>query len=359
MFKIFVVWHLGLFLLGIWGSIIFEKIPNGAIRALSLDESFSYIESLLQWDGGHYLTIAKFGYQNSSDFAFFPLYPLAIKALSGVIGNQIFWGIFISNISFFIFLLLIFKTLSKKYSKKIGFNVYITYLLFPTAFFTTAYYSESLFLLLAFASIYAIDNKKYFLSSMLINLSSLTRMVGSLLIVSFFYKYFTSYSGRIHVDRKIIYPILSVYGITLYAFYLFINAGNPLQFSSVQTLWGREVVDPISTILSYVWTFLFELKNPIDYLDFLLTVSFLVILIWGIHKISPQLWIFSILSILIPASSGTLTSMPRYLLSSIGAFIIIGIYLEEKPFLKKPFWAICLILQIILYVRFLNGYWVA
>lgn len=359
MFKIFIAWHLGLFLLGIWGSIIFQKIPGGAINPLSQNKGFSYIETLLQWDGGHYLTIAKFGYQNSSDFAFFPLYPLTIKSLSTLVGNQIFWGLFISNISFFIFLLLIFHTISKKYSKKIGFNVFITYLLFPTAFFTTAFYSESMFLLLAFVSIYAIDNKKYLLSAIFISLSSLTRMVGSLLIVSFFYNYLSSNRGQIHLDRKIIYLVLSASGIMIYAFYLFMTAGNPLQFSAVQTLWGREVVDPISTILSYIWTFLYEFKNPIDYLDFLLTVSFLVILCLGIRKISPPLWIFSTLVVLIPASSGTLTSMPRYLLTSIGAFIIIGIYLEEKPFLKKPFWAISLILQIILYVRFLNGYWVA
>lgn len=359
MFKIFISWHLGLFLLGIWGSIVFQKIPGGGINPLSQNKGFSYIETLLQWDGGYYLSIAKFGYQNSSDFAFFPLYPLLIKTLSNLVGNHIFWGLVISNISFLTFLLFIFHTISKKYSKKIGFNVFITYLLFPTAFFTTAYYSESLFLLLAFTAIYAIENKKHFLAAIFISLSSLTRMLGAFLIVSFFYKYFTSNSGRVLVDRKIIYPLLSACGIVLYTFYLFTISGNPLQFSSVQALWGREVVDPISIILSYIWTFLYEFKNPIDYLDFLLTISFLVILVIGIRKISPSLWIFSILTILIPAASGTLTSMPRYLLTSIGAFIIIGIYLEEKPFLQKPFWVISLILQIILYVRFLNGYWVA
>lgn len=410
MFKIFAIWRLGLFLLGIWGSVLFQNIPNGVIMPQGQYENFDYIKSLLQWDGGHYSNIAKFGYQITSDFAFFPLYPLLIKSLSAFMGDEIFWGLFVSNVSFFVFLLLLFKTSSKKYSKKIAFNVFATYLFFPTTFFTTAFYSESLLLLMALASIYTIDNKKYLLSAIFISLSSLTRMVGSLLIVSFFYiilaknfgihnedegkddtyfdsrrlrtkgfqqsdvnlkrqnsrlkarevyKYLSSNPGRIHLDRKIIYPILSASGIMIYSFYLFMSAGNPLQFSAVQTLWGREVVDPISTILFYIWTFLYEFKNPIDYLDLLLTVSFLVILCLGIRKISPPLWIFSTLAILIPVSSGTLTSMPRYALASIGAFIIIGIYLEDKPLLKIPFWTISLILQIILYVRFLNGFWVA
>lgn len=359
MFKIFAIWRIGLFLLGVWGSILFQNIPSGLTLPQVQHESTDYIKALLQWDGGHYLSIAKFGYQFTSDFAFFPLYPLAIKILSSLKGDEIFWGLFISNGSFLAFLLLLYNTISKKYSKKIAFNVFTTYLFFPTSFFATAFYSESLFLLLALVSIIAIDNKKNLLAAIFISLASLTRLVGSFLIISFFYKNLFSKNRTVRLKKRVIYPILSASGIALYALYLLLTVGNPFKFSSVQAIWGRETVDPLSTILSYIWTFLFELKNPIDYLDLLVTVSFLAILFLGIRRISPHLWIFSTLAILIPASSGTLTSMPRYALSAIGAFIILGIYLEEKPFLKIPFWTISLVLQIILYSRYLRGFWVA
>lgn len=373
-FKIFILWRLGLFVLSIWGLMAAQIVPNGISGLFSPEFVSIYLQSQLQWDGGHYLSIAKFGYLFASDFAFFPLYPLIIKTLTIIIGNEIFWGLLISNLSFFLFLVTIYKLNSKKYSKKVAFNVLVTYLFFPTAFFTTAYYSESLFLLLVSLFLHSIENKKYLLAAIFISLSSLARMIGSFLIISFFYKFIlsektTGFVPRVSISsagyknitssKKIIYPILSTIGIIIYGAFLFNIVGNPFEFNSVQALWGRQITDPITVLLSYSWSYLVELKSPIDYLDYFLTLVFLTILFLGRYKISSSLWIFSVFAILIPVSSGTLTSMPRYLLSSIGVFVIIGKILEEKPFLKKPVWAISLFLQIILYVRFLSGYWVA
>lgn len=335
-------------------------MPNGLSGLFSPEFGSIYVQSQVQWDGGHYLSIAKFGYLFASDFAFYPLYPLIVKSLTAIIGNEIFWGLLISNLSFYFFLVIIYKLSSFKYSKKVAFNVFVTYLFFPTAFFTTVYYSESLFLLLAALSLYALDKKKYLMSAIFISFSSLTRMIGSFLIISFFYKIIVA-DGLKQTFKNInlVYPGLSAAGIIIYAVFQFTAAGNPFEFNSVQTLWGRQVTDPITVLLSHTSSLLFELKPATDYLDYFITLLFLAILILGRKKIQSSLWIFSILTILTPLSSGTLTSMPRYVLSSIGAFIIMGIYLEDKPFLKKPFWGMSLILQIILYVRFLNGYWVA
>lgn len=356
-FKIFIFWRLGLFLISALGLTLFQ---NAGLIPLASSNPSSYLDSLLQWDGGHYLEIAKFGYLNPSDFAFFPLYPFLIRFFSSFLGNEIFWGLLISNTAFLIFLQLFYNSLSQKYSSKIAFNSTILYLLFPTTFFTTTFYSESLFLLLAYLSFWAMDNKKYLLAALTINLSSLTRLLGAALVISFFYKYFALLkSQKLSLNFKILLPFFSALGIIIYSSYLLFVAGNFLKFASVQALWGREIVDPITTILSYFWTFMFEIKPPMDYLDFTFTIAFLLVLILGRRKISSSLWIFSMLAILIPASSGTLTSTPRYLLSSIGAFIIVGKYLEEKPVLKKPVWAISLTLQIILYIRFLGGFWVA
>lgn len=358
--KIFILWRFGLLILSIWALLAIQKVPIGISGLFSPEFGSIYVQSQVQWDGGHYLSIAKFGYLFASDFAFFPLYPLIVKSLTAIIGNEIFWGLLISNLSFYFFLVIIYKLLSFKYSKKVAFNVFVTYLFFPTAFFTTVYYSESLFLLLAALSLYALDKKKYLISAIFISFLSLTRIIGSFLIISFFYKYISEVGLNQSLKNKnLILPSLSTAGIIIYTLFLYTAVGNPLEFNSVQALWGRQVTDPITVSLSHSRSLLFESKSAIDYLDYFITLLFLTILILGRNKIQSSLWIFSILTILIPMSSGTLTSMPRYVLSSVGAFIIMGIYLEYKPFLKKPFWGMSLILQIILYVRFLNGYWVA
>lgn len=357
--KIFLLWRIGLLILSMWALLVIQKEPIGLSGLFSLEKDSKYVQSQIQWDGGHYLSIAKFGYLFASDFAFFPLYPLIIRSLTAIIGNEIFWGLLISNLSFFLFLNIINKFLTAKYSRKIAFNVFVTYLFFPSAFFATVFYSESLYLLFVSMFWYSINKKKYLLSAIFISLSSFTRVIGSFLIISFFYNYLNTKSSQINTYKNIIYPFLSATGIIIYMAYLFVAVGNPFQFHSVQALWGRQVTDPITVILSYTWSYFSGLRPPVDYLDYFLSLLFLLILILGRKKIQSSLWIFSILTILIPISTGTLTGMPRYLLSSIGAFIIAGNFLEEKPFLKKPVWAMSLVLQIILYIRFLNGFWVA
>lgn len=359
--KIFIYWRVGLLLLTYFGTLIYPKVLNIGPQAEGLEKNVSYLGSLVQWDGGHYLNIAKFGYQISEETAFFPLYPLFIKFLSLLYKNEFFWGLVISNVSLLIFLYLFFKVVKKRYSKNIAFNSLVSFIFFPTAFFTTVYYSESLFLLMVIAAFYFMENKKLYLAALFVNLASFTRLVGAGLIVSVFYKYFQSIDFQVKkINVKIVYPLLSTFGILGYCLYLLSKTGDPLNFLNVQTIWGRSVSDPISTLLSYIWTFLSGDVRPFtDYLDLSLTAAFLAILVTGVKKIPSSWWIFSILVILIPASSGTLTSMPRYLIASIGTFVVIGKFLEEKPYLRIPFWTLSILLQIILYIRFLNGYWVS
>lgn len=360
-YKLFIFWRLGLLFITLIGSLIFSKIANGGPGTLASEKSFNYWNSLLQWDGGHYLAIAEFGYQDPQNYAFFPLYPLIIKTLSLVFENQVFWGLFISNLALLLFLVCLFNIIKKKYSPVIAFNTIVSFLVFPTAFFTTTFYTESLFLLLVAISFYSIERKFFLLTAFSVSLASLTRPVGVTLTISVFYRYLSIIKFNLKkINAKIIYPILSFSGISLYCLFLFTTTKDPIKFLGVQTSWGRFVSDPVTTIFFYYWTFLTSGIRPfMDYFDFSLTISFLIILAYGAKKIPSSLWIFSILVILIPASTGTLTSMPRYLLSSLGTFVIIGQLLQKNPQLKIPYWTLSLLLQIFLYIRFLNGYWVA
>lgn len=359
--KIFIYWRAGLLLLTYFGTLIYPKVLNIGFPAEGFEKNLNYLESLVQWDGGHYLSIAKYGYQISEETAFFPLYPLFIKFLSLLYKNEFFWGLIVSNASLLIFLYFFFKIVKKKCSWSVAYNTLISFLVFPTAFFTTIYYSESLFLLMVILTFYFLESKKFHLSALFISLAGLTRIVGAGLILSIFYKYFSSIDFRVKkINVKIIYPLLSTFGILGYCLYLLSKTGDPFSFLNVQTMWGRSVSDPMSTLLSYIWTFLSGDARPFtDYLDFFLTAAFLAILITGVKKIPSSWWIFSMLVILIPASSGTLTSMPRYLIASIGTFVVIGKFLDTNPHLKIPLWSSSIILQIILYIRFLNGYWVS
>ncbi|MBI2327516.1 hypothetical protein HYU92_04320 [Candidatus Curtissbacteria bacterium] len=361
-FKIFAFWRIGLFLVTFLGSLALPKIDNGGFGSIGPSRQYNYWLSLAQWDGGHYFQIAKDGYIFISDYAFFPLYPALINLAKILfLDNLMITGLVASNVAFLLFLLIFFEMVKKKYSREVAISTIATFVTFPTTFFAVSYYSESLFLLLTVITFYFLSSKKFLLAALATSLANLTRLVGAALIVAVFYSYFSSFQMSLKaINRKIILAIPALFGLVIYSLYLFSKLNDPFKYLTSQTFWQRSISDPISTITSYIWATLVGEARPFnDYFDLFLTLSFLIILIAGVKKISSSLWIFSMLVILIPASTGTLTSMPRYLLSSLGVFIIVGSYLTLWPRLKIALWAISLAVQAILATRFITGYWVA
>src|SRR3989344_817074 len=347
-FSIFLFWRISLFLVTALGSLALEKVDNGAMGSIGQARDFNYWASWAQWDGGHYYQIASKGYAILEDYAFFPLYPFLTKATSVIFfNNLLLTGLVISNLMFFLFLLILYKYVKRKYNHKVAVSTLGVYLAFPTSFFAVSFYSESLFLALAIAVFYFLHSKKFLLGALCISLSSVTRLVGIALAISIFYSYFSSIRRNLpKIDSKILHIIPTVFGFSAYSLFLFTKSGDPFKYLTSQSLWERSITDPISTILSYIWTIITRQSRPInDYFDLLATLFFLIVLAVGAKKISASLWIFSMLVILIPASTGTLTSMPRYVLASLGAFVILGQLLEENPHLKLPLWATSLFLQ--------------
>ena len=360
--RIFIFWRIGLFIATFLGSLALPRLQNSGLGAVGPDNSFNYWASWAQWDGGHYYQIAQNGYSSQGDYAFFPLYPLLVKFVSTFTGhNSLFAGLLVSNISLLIFCQLFFKYLKKRYSPNVALNSVLTLLFFPTSFYLAAYYSESLFLLLTIITFLNIYKKNFLLAGIFSGLSSLTRVVGITLVVSSAYSYASSifFSVR-NINWKVIYPLLGLSGLFIYGSTLFLSGNNPFEFLISQSLWSREITDPISTVFSYAFSFLTGQNRPInDYFDFLTSILFMAVLIINSRKIPSSLWIFSILVILIPASSTTLTSMPRYVLSSLGAFLIFGDFLTKHQSIKIVIWSVSLFAQVCLATLFVNGHWIA
>ena len=151
---IFIIWRLNLELLNFLGRFI-------------LPEKNSFFGTIpwANFDGVHYLSIAKSGYFQYEQ-AFFPLYPLLIRFLAPLFGgNFVISGFIISNLSLLFSLFIFWKLIGldelKLNSEKRKW-VLIFFLFFPTAFFFGSLYTESLFLLLILGSFYFLYKKKIF-----------------------------------------------------------------------------------------------------------------------------------------------------------------------------------------------------
>lgn len=360
--SLFLIWRIGLFLVTYLGASTFPLVENGGIGAANASQEFDFFKSWAQWDGGYYYNIAQYGFTGDKDFAFFPLYPILIHYLAKLlIGNYLLSGLLISNLSSFLVFLLFYRLVKIQYSKKTAFYTLITLITFPTSFYLVAYYSESLFLLFLIMLFLFLKNKNYYLSSLAISLLSITRITGVFALISAIYSYLAKKDFKFQlVDRNLFFIILAPITLVIYSLFLFKNYHDPLKFLTIESLWKRSVMDPISTFSSYIFPMLTFQKRPInDYFDLGISLLFLITLIIGRKKIPSSWWIFSMFAILIPASSGTLTSMPRYLITCFGAFILYGKFLQDKKNLSIFVWLTGLTLQAFLAVLFLSGRWVA
>ena len=313
------------------------------------------------WDGGHFINIAKNGYVNSQDLVFAPLYPTLIRVVNKLFKNEVISALALASSFFILYILSLQKFLKKYYSNEVVFCSIITFILFPTTFFAISAYSESLFLLLLILFFYFLKRENYFTASILATFAIFTRFIGIFLLVPLVYYYFAKINFNLKkINKNLIILLIPTLALTLFTINLRAKGIDLATYPYYQQSWGRFFVDPVSSIFSYLWPIItFEGITLAQFMDLFVTVLFLSVLIFNATKLPTSIWIFSMLTILIPASTGTLTSMPRFALSALGFFIIAGNFLANKRRLRLVFWSFLLTLQVILASLFINDFWVA
>lgn len=131
----FISWRLFLFLIAFLAKFLFP-LRKGFLGGG--DEFYFKLPWIYGWanfDGVHYLSIAKRSYAQYEQ-AFFPLYPLLIRFFARFLGtnfNSYFLvGFFLSNICFLFSLYFFYQLVLNNFGKKIAQNSLIFLLLFPT-----------------------------------------------------------------------------------------------------------------------------------------------------------------------------------------------------------------------------------
>lgn len=184
----FLGWRLALILITFFGLsfIPFYETPGNLEWSNSSTE---YWARWANWDGGHFRSIAEFGYKENQ-VVFFPLYPILIKTFSFFGFNFLWSGLLVSNMCGILALYFLYKLVLLDYSREIAQKVIFLLLAFPTAFYLAAVYSESLFLLLVTSSFYFARKKRWLISLSLAGLASATRLAGIFVILAIAVEYY-------------------------------------------------------------------------------------------------------------------------------------------------------------------------
>ncbi len=204
-----------------------------------------------RWDARSYLSIATQGYQFRETFtgegsfiAFMPLFPLLIRAIHIVTSLPIeIVGYAIACLAGAGAVCLLYSYLrSFDYSHGVALGAVSLLCFFPSAVFLGAIYTESLFLLFAIGTLYALRKKYYALATGLTALSLVTRMTGIVLVPILAYYLW-------HHKKSIVYVMLSlaVAAIPMLLFLAFQwdNFGTPFAFLKAQGAnWHHHAVWP-------------------------------------------------------------------------------------------------------------------
>lgn len=372
-----------LFYFSIWRISLFLVALIAPFVILEFGARFPYYEEILmssglpQWiwgfgnfDGVHYLTIAQNGYFAQFTQAFFPLYPLIISIFS-FNGSFLISAIILSNILFLIALFLLYKLFQMDYSNEISLRAVLLLLAFPTSFYFGSVYSESLFLLLIVLSLITVRSNNFLAGGMSAALASATRIYGVLLTPVLLMEAFLERkkeNGKVKrwdFLRTIMGILIAPLGLIAYMVFLKIQYGDALYFLSAQPAFGAERTDvPFVLLPQVVFRYLKILFTvpPESYAFFTavselaFTGTFLVLLIFSYKHIRKSYWVFSLLAFFLPTLTGTLSSMPRYVLVCFLLFPYI-VKVLGKSFKFAVIFMI--LLQIIFLALFIQGYWIA
>ena len=319
-----------------------------------------------QWDSPHYLYIAGHWYQNFGDEAnfivFLPVYPILIKIFSFIFSDYKISALILSNTCFILAEYFFYKLLRLDYDEKFSAFVTILVSIFPTSYFFSSAYPESIFFLLFCLSAYYIRQHDFFKSSISAGVASLTRPFGVM-----FLPMLITESLVQKIKFKKIIEITAIV-TTFYFIYLLINYfiyGNPLAFQTIlSNHWGKTFSPPWVGIINS-WKVAIQGTTWDSYKIFVgfweaifSTLAWLVVpfMFFGKTKIRLSYAVYYFFGVLLFTSTSFLLSSPRYILSLPPFFIVFARILKPK-FAKIVWIGVSVVLLFYLTGLFSRGQW--
>jgi Gpi18-like mannosyltransferase len=277
--------------------------------------------------------------------------------------------VLISNAALLFAMILLYKLVKSEFGQVIAQRSVWYILIFPTSFFGSAIYSESLFLLGAIGALY-LARKGYWESAMLTGiLTALTRFLGillaPLLLVEWFIQRRNLPSEQRPPKKALLAGLLVPLGTLIYMYYLKIVFDDPLAFAHASTVWGRQPQSPFITLADLIqkptegWLAgLLAGHIQLDnWFDLLTVLFFLILALMLLHQRRWSEGIFVLIGSLLPFSSGLLMSQRRYMWVLFPAFILLA-RLGEKEWTNRTLELIFIIFLGIFTAMYANGYWV-
>jgi hypothetical protein len=355
------------FWLGATVTLLWQPITAPATQLPDLDlpvfrtydaRSELVFNTFSQWDAGWYLSIAQDGYRSEQASAFFPLYPLTVRALAVVTRSPVVAGVLISLVAAGVAAVLLAR-LARPLLGDEGARDTVLYLaLYPLAFVFTAAYPEGLFLALSLGAFLAAMRGQALVAAVLGALAVATRPVGLALLPALAYLLWRRGEEKTAVAARLAPLALLPAALGAYSLYLHSRLGDALAFVHAQgTFWARHTaaLGPVGGL----WEALAEAyhgtaqvvlhlhridevdRNWPDNIGTLNAVHFALLLAalaltWvAWTRLGPAFGLYSLVYLAIvlssPADLFPLVSLPRFLLADFPLFLALASLTAGRP----------------------------
>lgn len=201
-----------------------------------------------RWDSAWYMTAAQHGYGENLPAAapaFFPLYPLLIAVVGALGPGDLFAAVMISIASLIVGLRMVWLLtnleLGERYPEAPRLAVFAI-ALFPTAFFLTAVYPESLLLALSASAFWMARSGRWAWAGLLGGLGAAAHSLGVLVIVPLGLLYLREHRWRLRPN--VLWLALVPVGYGVFMAYCGLRGMDPLLPLYIHERWFRDFTGP-------------------------------------------------------------------------------------------------------------------
>ena len=221
-----------------------------AAAGIALISKSSVGDVLARWDGGWYLSIVRDGYPSfvppgsgvaaQSSIAFFPGYPLVVRAVSAPLGlSPVFVGCAVSLVAGLVATIGLWHLAMRLSDEDTADRTVVLFAFLPSAFVMSMVYADALFICLAAVCLIALLDGRWMTAGALAAAAGLVRPTAVALCLACAWGAFVAIR-RGGSWRALAAPALAPWGALLYLGYLWIHTGDAFAFFHVQSRgWGN------------------------------------------------------------------------------------------------------------------------
>lgn len=321
-------------------------LPDPGNQVIPPFRGWRWLQGWAQWDSGWYFAIATGGYGyvpgRQSTIAFFPAYPLAMRAVALAVANAYVAGMVVTVAAGAGAIRLLFGWLSARLTPAGAQAAVALVLLYPYAFFLYgAVYPTALFVLAIVGAFVLLEHGHPWLSGLVGAVATAAQPTGIVLVIALAVRAVERRRDAGEPVWRDAGVLLSALGLVAFCIYQWRRFGDPFTFVTVQSAWDQE-----SGLRTWVKVRFFEDLTTLTDRHVLGSLSYLAhpVLTVGALALVPRVFrrfgygygTYALLAVVVPAlATKNFFGMARYLLAAFPCFAVLGELLVERPAVRR------------------------